>query len=76
VIGTARSAAFRTVEGRLKAVHNLVEEGIEALIVCGGDGSLTGADKLRAEWPSHIDELLKQRASASPTSTNALFLFL
>jgi len=66
VIGTARSQAFRSPQGRLNAVHNLVKEGIEALIVCGGDGSLTGADTLRAEWSSHIDELLTQRASPSP----------
>jgi 6-phosphofructokinase 1 len=60
LIGTARSQAFRTPEGRLKAAHNLIKEGIEALVVCGGDGSLTGADKLRSEWPSLVTELLKQ----------------
>lgn len=25
--------------------------------MCGGDGSLTGADTLRAEWPSLLQEL-------------------
>lgn len=57
LIGTARSAAFRTLEGRRRAVLNLVKHGIEALIVCGGDGSLTGADRLRAEWGDHMTVL-------------------
>ena len=59
LIGTARSAAFREKEGRTKAALNLVKHGIDALVVCGGDGSLTGADKLRAEWPDHLAELVK-----------------
>ncbi|KAM0754370.1 6-phosphofructokinase [Meredithblackwellia eburnea MCA 4105] len=59
LIGTARSAAFRELEGRRKAALNLVRHGIDALVVCGGDGSLTGADKLRAEWGDHLGELLK-----------------
>jgi 6-phosphofructokinase 1 len=62
LIGTARSAAFRELEGRRKAAHNLVKHGIDALVVCGGDGSLTGADRLRAEWPDHLKELLKEGA--------------
>lgn len=57
LIGTARSTAFRTTEGRLAAAHNLVREGIDALVVCGGDGSLTGADLFRSEWPQLIQEL-------------------
>ncbi|BGP01179.1 6-phosphofructokinase, alpha subunit [Rhodotorula toruloides] len=59
LIGTARCAAFREVEGRRKAALNLVRHGIDALVVCGGDGSLTGADKLRAEWPEHMQALLE-----------------
>lgn len=58
LIGTQRSKAFREIEGRRKAVHNLIKHGINALIVCGGDGSLTGADKLRAEWSDHVKALL------------------
>ncbi|CAG8577502.1 9622_t:CDS:10 [Acaulospora colombiana] len=57
IIGTARCAAFRTIEGRTKATLNLIKEGINALVVCGGDGSLTGADKLRAEWPELVQSL-------------------
>lgn len=56
-IGTARSAEFRERKGRLEAAHNMVSSGIDALIVCGGDGSLTGADLFRTEWPSLIKEL-------------------
>ncbi|KIJ67059.1 hypothetical protein HYDPIDRAFT_166445 [Hydnomerulius pinastri MD-312] len=60
LIGTARSKTFRTPEGRLAAAHNLIKEGIDALVVCGGDGSLTGADVFRAEWPSLISALHAQ----------------
>ena len=64
VIGTARSAEFRTREGRLKAARNLVERGIDALIVIGGDGSLTGADVFRKEWPGLLAELTDTGAIA------------
>ncbi|CAE6465198.1 unnamed protein product [Rhizoctonia solani] len=51
---------FRQVEGRMTAAYNLIKEGIDALVVCGGDGSLTGADRLRAEWPELVAGLLQQ----------------
>ncbi|KAJ6513255.1 phosphofructokinase domain-containing protein [Mycena sanguinolenta] len=60
LIGTARSKEFRTREGRLAAAYNLIKEGIDALVVCGGDGSLTGADVFRAEWPELIADLRAQ----------------
>ncbi|RKP31701.1 6-phosphofructokinase [Metschnikowia bicuspidata] len=56
-IGTARCMAFRERLGRLKACKHMIEAGIDVLIVCGGDGSLTGADLFRSEWPSLIKEL-------------------
>ncbi|RPA82732.1 6-phosphofructokinase [Ascobolus immersus RN42] len=59
LIGTARCKSFRERAGRLKAAKNLIARGIDALIVCGGDGSLTGADLFRSEWPGLLDELLK-----------------
>ncbi|KAL5503847.1 PFK1 [Sanghuangporus vaninii] len=68
LIGTARSAAFRTKEGRLAAANNLITEGIDSIVVCGGDGSLTGADVFRAEWPSLVNEL---RQSNTITSEQA-----
>ncbi len=60
IIGSARSMEFRTEEGRLKAVRNLLEHNIDALVVIGGDGSLTGANVLRQEWSNHIATLLEQ----------------
>ena len=47
VIGSARCQDFREKEGRLKAAKNLVDKGITNLVVIGGDGSLTGANKFR-----------------------------
>lgn len=58
LIGTARCKAFMERPGRLTAANNMIEKGIDALIICGGDGSLTGADKFRGEWPSLMDELV------------------
>lgn len=58
IIGTARSKEFRTREGRLQAAQNLITAGIDGLVVIGGDGSLTGADTLRAEWSDLVAELL------------------
>jgi 6-phosphofructokinase 1 len=57
VIGSARCAAFRTREGRRQAAKNLVLRGIDALVCIGGDGSLTGADVFRREWPELLGEL-------------------
>ncbi len=59
-IGTARSAAFRTREGRLQAARNLLEREIDSLVVIGGDGSLTGANLFRQEWPGLLAELVEQ----------------
>ena len=50
LIGTARCKEFRERPGRLSAAKNLVIHGIDALVICGGDGSLTGADVFRSEW--------------------------
>jgi len=35
----------------------MIKEGIDALVVCGGDGSLTGADVFREEWPKLVEQL-------------------
>ena len=50
VLKTARSTDFTTVEGRAKAYENIVKEGIIALVVIGGNGSLTGAMKFAEEY--------------------------
>lgn len=58
LIGTARCKAFTTRPGRLRAAKNMILKGIDALIICGGDGSLTGADIFRSEWTGLIKELV------------------
>uniref|UniRef100_A0A7N8X3M8 Phosphofructokinase, liver a n=1 Tax=Mastacembelus armatus TaxID=205130 RepID=A0A7N8X3M8_9TELE len=60
VIGSARCKAFTTREGRLAAAFNLVKKGITNLCVCGGDGSLTGANIFRSEWSSLLAELVQK----------------
>ncbi|WP_280771983.1 6-phosphofructokinase [Salipaludibacillus daqingensis] len=40
---SARSEEFKTEEGQMKAVKNLKEDGIDYLVVIGGDGSYRGA---------------------------------
>ena len=59
VIGAARSPAFMTHEGRRTAARNLIQHGVDGLIVIGGDGSLTSANVFRQEWPSLVTELLE-----------------
>lgn len=59
MIGSARCQAFRTREGRQTAAYNLIQHGITGLIVVGGDGSLTGANVFREEWPSLVSDLLE-----------------
>jgi len=61
VIGTARCDEFRTRDGRKKAAKNLVKNGIDGLIIIGGDGSLTGASIFRTEWPELIADLVKSK---------------
>jgi len=60
VIGTARSAEFRTYEGRHRSAANLLEHGIDHLVVIGGDGSLSGTNEFRKEWPQHVAELVAE----------------
>ena len=50
ILRTARCKEFQTPEGRLKAYQNLRKEGIDALVVIGGNGSLTGAMALAEEY--------------------------
>ena len=57
-IGTARSRPFRSRDGRRTAARNMVERGIDALVVIGGDGSLTGANLFRQEWSGLLAELV------------------
>ncbi|HKG05185.1 MAG TPA: 6-phosphofructokinase [Pedobacter sp.] len=50
ILKTARSDAFRTVEGRAKAYDQLKKNNIDALIVIGGDGTFTGAKLFSHEF--------------------------
>ena len=50
ILKTARSNDFTTEEGRRKAYENIVKEGIDALVVIGGNGSLTGARVFAQEY--------------------------
>ncbi|GHV22921.1 hypothetical protein FACS1894174_08200 [Bacteroidia bacterium] len=43
ILKTARCMEFMNPEGRATAHETLLKEGIDALVVIGGDGSLTGA---------------------------------
>ncbi|NMA73172.1 MAG: 6-phosphofructokinase [Bacteroidales bacterium] len=62
ILKTARSEDFMSPEGRKKAYDNIKKEGIDALVVIGGDGSLNGATQFAREYdiscigiPSTID---------------------
>lgn len=46
MLGSARCREFQTEEGRMKALRNLSQEGIEGIVVIGGNGSQTGACEL------------------------------
>ena len=50
ILKTARCQEFRTPEGRQVAYETMKREGIDALVVIGGDGSLTGARLLAEEY--------------------------
>jgi len=57
VLGTARSQDFRSPQGRREAVRTILRLGLGGLVVIGGDGSLSGAQLLYDEWPSHVAAL-------------------
>ena len=46
VLGTQRSKEFATPEGQRRAARELEQAGVDALVVIGGEGSLTGALRL------------------------------
>ena len=50
ILKSARSKEFMTKEGRAKAHQNLVNEGVDALVIIGGDGSFTGAEVFNSEY--------------------------
>lgn len=50
ILKTARSDEFLTTEGRALAYENMKKYGMDALVVIGGDGSLTGASVFANEF--------------------------
>ncbi|MBQ4280145.1 MAG: 6-phosphofructokinase [Rikenellaceae bacterium] len=50
ILKTARCKEFMTPEGRQQAYDNMQKHGIDALVVIGGDGSLTGARIFASEF--------------------------
>ncbi len=50
ILKTARCKEFQTPEGRQLAYETMQKEGIDALVVIGGDGSLTGARVFATEF--------------------------
>lgn len=50
ILKSARSKEFMTFEGRKKAYENLYNNGVDALVVIGGDGSFTGAEIFNREF--------------------------
>ena len=50
ILKTARCKEFQTPEGRKQAYEMMQKEGIDALVVIGGDGSLTGARVFATEF--------------------------
>ena len=50
ILKTSRCPEFKTTEGRALAYETMQKEGIDALVVIGGDGSITGAYNLAKEF--------------------------
>ncbi len=50
ILKTARCKEFESEEGRRQAYENMKAAGIDALVVIGGDGSLTGAHLFAREY--------------------------
>ena len=50
ILKTSRCEEFKTFEGRQLAYDTMVREGIDALVVVGGDGSITGAYNLAKDF--------------------------
>lgn len=50
ILKTARCKEFMTPEGHKRAYEVMQQEGIDALVVIGGDGSLTGARQFASEY--------------------------
>lgn len=79
ILQTSRSVEFMSQEGRKKARENLNNEGIEHLIVIGGNGSLRGGYELAREGikivgiPATIDnDVVYTRSIGFDTAVNTV----
>ena len=54
ILTTGRSEEFRTEEGQRKAANVLTDEGIDALIAIGGNGTMQGLDRLSRFWDGEV----------------------
>ena len=54
ILGSSRSRAFRTPEGRERAAERLRDAGIDGLVVCGGNGTFAGGTALAEHWEGGI----------------------
>jgi 6-phosphofructokinase 1 len=54
ILGSARSKRFPTEEGQQQARERIKALGLDALVVIGGNGSLTGAHVLGSDKPCQI----------------------
>lgn len=50
ILKTARSENFKTASGRKRAYENLKQNGIDAIVAIGGDGTFTGAEIFYQEY--------------------------
>jgi 6-phosphofructokinase 1 len=50
ILKTSRSERFRTAEGRQAAFDQLRQQGIDALVAIGGNGTFTGAELFSSEF--------------------------
>lgn len=66
ILGSARSATFRTREGRDRARQHLTARGIDGLLVIGGNGSLAGAQALVD--PAEVGPDFRTRVIGLPAS--------
>lgn len=54
ILNTARSAAFRTKEGRAQAYKTCQQLGLDGIVAIGGDGTFAGAKALSNEYPISV----------------------
>jgi 6-phosphofructokinase 1 len=72
VLRSSRTQEFMERAGRVKAAKNLEKLGIEALIVIGGDGSLTGASVFAKECGCRVIGIPASIDNDIPATDNSI----